>query len=169
MVGRCGAPGAHSRAVVSPATTRQGPPGGPGGLGRRKAPQVLSDKPSALVEVPLFPGALSSGALLASSSVEVPARSYSGVGDRSGQFLWWSRGGRRGRWRCRRFRGGPWLVPLMGWELGRGSGRSGGACDGELRRSRGLSHSGSGNLSRYRKGIQFPTTSCNHDRVVLYL
>ena len=127
MVGRCGAPGAHSRAIMSPATTRQGPPGGPGGLGGRVAPLVLSDKPSALVEVPLFPGALSSGALLARASVEAPARSDSCVGDRSGQFLWWRGGGRRGLCRCRRFRGGSWRASLMGWEIGGGSGRSGGA------------------------------------------
>ena len=105
MVGRCGGPGAHARAIMTPPTTRQGPPGGPGGLGGRVAPLVLSDKPSALVEFPSFPGALSSGALLDRASVEAPARSDSCVGDRSGQFLWWSGGGRRGLWRCRRFPG----------------------------------------------------------------
>ena len=119
-------PGAHARVIMTPPTTQQGPLGGFGGLVWRVSPIVSSDKPSALVEVPLFPGALSSGALLARASVEAPARSDSCMGDRSQQFLWWRGGGRRGLWRCRRFRGGSWRASLMGWEIGGGSGRSGG-------------------------------------------
>ena len=80
MAGGSGAPRACWRARLSPQPPRQGPPGGPGGLGGRVAPLVFSDKPSALVEdkpsalVPLLPGALSSNVLLARASLEAPAR-----------------------------------------------------------------------------------------------